>query len=489
MTSVNRWNWDLVLFSCAFLTGLAIRFLAVEAVNLWNDEWHLVQFSTQPALLDFVKDYASGRNNHEPLYYLASFFLLKIALLTRFWIRFPAFFFGAIAIPAAYLLFKKILSRPIAASVSVLLAFNFFHIRYSVESRPYSLVILLSIVSLYFFWGLLREGGLVRNRVGLLVTNLLMFYTHPTMLFFSLLMYFFLAVRRILLLNREKFWVEGIRRALSNLCVPELILFSILPLLRSGLWLKQAVLKEVYPVSLHYGFSLYGRLFQYSYANKIVGALLLLCLGILLLQRRRHGSENVLVNKHTVQFFAFLLVGIFLIPALCFDVSLGLVPLFVHKYFAFLLMPLLLIVALFLEMLPPWLKNIFLILTAALCIHSSFLNLSFGRFNPDFDGLFDRAMKEKWRVVLACHAGDTVINFYRKQNHYAYNDVIPLCDKMPERDYASFFYIKDKRSFFMFSPPGFEKFLASRGYALIETSSTNLVAGFDVKEIVRSKPR
>lgn len=73
------------------------------------------------------------------------------------WIRFLSVVFGVASIPVVYRLGELVLGSKPARIAALLLTLHAFHIAYSQEARGYSLVVLLVLLSCYFFLRLTRS--------------------------------------------------------------------------------------------------------------------------------------------------------------------------------------------------------------------------------------------------------------------------------------------------------------------------------------------
>ena len=70
---------------------------------------------------------------------------------SEFSIRFPALIFGVLSIFMIYKLGKVLFNLEIGLLSALILAISPFHIHYSQEARPYSLLMVLSLISTYYF--------------------------------------------------------------------------------------------------------------------------------------------------------------------------------------------------------------------------------------------------------------------------------------------------------------------------------------------------
>ena len=86
--------------------------------------------------------------------------------------------FGVATIPATYLLGKRLFGGKAAIVSATLSAINIFQIRYSQEARGYSLVMLLAVLSTYFFLRSIGSPNQKRYWVGYVLTSALGVYSH-----------------------------------------------------------------------------------------------------------------------------------------------------------------------------------------------------------------------------------------------------------------------------------------------------------------------
>ena len=70
---------------------------------------------------------------------------------SEFSVRFPALIFGVLSIFMIYKLGKALFNPEIGLISALILAVSPFQIHYSQEARPYSLLMLLSLISTYYF--------------------------------------------------------------------------------------------------------------------------------------------------------------------------------------------------------------------------------------------------------------------------------------------------------------------------------------------------
>ena len=85
---------------------------------------------------------------------------------------------GLLAILAIYKLGEKLWSKKTGLWVAFLMSVNFFSIFYSIQARQYSLVVLMSILSIYYFY-VLQEKRNWKNALTFITTTAIGIYLHP----------------------------------------------------------------------------------------------------------------------------------------------------------------------------------------------------------------------------------------------------------------------------------------------------------------------
>ncbi len=130
---------------CILLAGIFLRFYNLSRILLYDDEpLHQVRISYQPL------PFAFSHNNGSGLFTLLVHIFLHLGDIVLM-ARLPSALFGTATIVVVYLLGKAFFSKKDGLIAAGLVALSPFLIRYSQYSRAYSLFVLLSLLSLYFF--------------------------------------------------------------------------------------------------------------------------------------------------------------------------------------------------------------------------------------------------------------------------------------------------------------------------------------------------
>lgn len=179
---MNSKRVSLILFVTVVAVYVAVRLWRLDADCLWFDEI----FSVHAAEHDFVGliKFAALDLVHPPLFYLILKLWITIGDESVFWLRLLPAIFACLAI-VPFVLFVREVQRygsdkegwniSVATLGLFILAVNGPMIKYAQELRGYSLLLLLSLTSLWLF------VRYVRNKKGifaLIVVNILLVYTH-----------------------------------------------------------------------------------------------------------------------------------------------------------------------------------------------------------------------------------------------------------------------------------------------------------------------
>ena len=129
--------------------GSLLRFYNIGDASLWEDE--ILSLNAADRITS-IKSFFSAdpENAHPPLYFL----ILKIWKNfgdSETYLRILSSIFGVISIYISYLLAKKVFSKNTAYISSILISISPFLIRFDREVRMYSLFVLLTMLTIYFF--------------------------------------------------------------------------------------------------------------------------------------------------------------------------------------------------------------------------------------------------------------------------------------------------------------------------------------------------
>ncbi|MEO6857274.1 MAG: glycosyltransferase family 39 protein [Solirubrobacteraceae bacterium] len=128
------------------LAGAALRFYGLGHQGFWYDEANTVFLLNHP--LGKMLGLLPGNESTPPLYYIVAWLWTRVFGVGEAGLRSLSALFGVLVIPVAYLLGRTLATRRVGLVLAALVAFNPLLIWYSQEARSYSLLVLLTALSL-----------------------------------------------------------------------------------------------------------------------------------------------------------------------------------------------------------------------------------------------------------------------------------------------------------------------------------------------------
>jgi len=157
MKSLERDSTSRIVLPLLFLiilVGSLLRFPSLEHESLWFDELQQWFRSNSPDIGTLLR--VTRRTVLSPGHELFHFLVQKYLGDSEFALRFPSAVAGVLAIPMIYLLAAQLYSYREGLIAAALIAVAWCPIRYSQEARPYSLLLLFSILTSYLWISVMR---------------------------------------------------------------------------------------------------------------------------------------------------------------------------------------------------------------------------------------------------------------------------------------------------------------------------------------------
>src|SRR5829696_1576191 len=175
----ERWAFPSLL--AIMLLGAVLRLYGLDFQSLSDDELASWDFSHRETLSQVIRGVRG--DIHPPLYFLILHFARWIFGESEWALRLPSAIAGWLCILAIYLLGKRLYSEREGIMAALFLAVLWAPIYYSQEARAYSMLILLPILTSYFWWGVMlglryRRELPVREAALYVVCALLCAYAH-----------------------------------------------------------------------------------------------------------------------------------------------------------------------------------------------------------------------------------------------------------------------------------------------------------------------
>lgn len=167
--------WPVLLIAAI---GGALRLVGLGRESLWVDEGYTASLIRLDPVAYIDNVLHTIRNILPPLYFALMHYWTSIAGTSEVALRLPSAVAGTVAIVLIHRFALVTVGRRAAVIAAVLLAFSPFHLWFSQEARPYELLALLYLVSLYLLVTVLSGPRSIGPVISLGVVDALMLYTH-----------------------------------------------------------------------------------------------------------------------------------------------------------------------------------------------------------------------------------------------------------------------------------------------------------------------
>jgi len=156
------------------LCALAVRLFRLDYQSLWTDEIISYEISRDSLWTLVVRPF----DPNVPGLYYAVMHAVMLFGEGEWLLRLPSVCFAVLSVPLLYVITQKCLGRTTGLVAAALLTVSPFHIWYSQEARPYTLLLLLALLS---FWMLQKTISSPHNgwvKIGFVFAAAALFYCH-----------------------------------------------------------------------------------------------------------------------------------------------------------------------------------------------------------------------------------------------------------------------------------------------------------------------
>ncbi|WP_116786930.1 glycosyltransferase family 39 protein [Flavobacterium psychrotrophum] len=204
----------------ALAAGLVIRLSQLNPRGLWLDEiWSMIHSAPGISPREVISN--AAHDSHPPLFDLLLHYWLTIFGTSEVVAKILPFLFALVSIYVTWLAAYKITGSKVKAYFALgLVSLNFFHLYYSTEVRFYSLMYLLSALTLLQFWNIVNHSAL-KSYVWFALWGVLLLYTHY---YGAILLFVYGIIALTLALMKEISWQNFGRFVIA--CIVMLLSFS-----------------------------------------------------------------------------------------------------------------------------------------------------------------------------------------------------------------------------------------------------------------------
>lgn len=171
-------SWKFLNFSIIIslvVLNVIIKSIHLSDYNIDVDEPFSL-FHSQKPLIELFKIFIW--ENNPPLFFVILHFWIKMFGIGVVSARFLPMLFSALAVIFIYKIGRKFLTQKIAIGASLLYTFSNLNIMEAHDTRVYSLLVLLTTASMYFYFSLIGSENKRKYSIALTITNMLLIYAH-----------------------------------------------------------------------------------------------------------------------------------------------------------------------------------------------------------------------------------------------------------------------------------------------------------------------
>jgi mannosyltransferase len=366
------------------LLNIFIKTVCITAQSISHDEPFTIyhaQFDLYH-VISYLKNY-----NNPPLFEIILHFWIQAFGISALSVRILPMLFSSFAVFFIYKTGNEFFEKKVGLLSGLLYTFSTMQIWYAHDCRVYSLFLLLTVISFYLFFKLLKEEGLSRPATFFFIlTNILILYAHYFGLFvlfleLIILLFFYMRNKKVLLKYSKMLLFVALGYT------PQLIVLfqRFLTSAKNGTWLKP-------PSGLE---SIYNMIWSFSNAPVVAVLAIVILVSF---------AVKLFLTRKTVHdpFVKYLAIWFFFPFLFMFFISYK-VPMFLDRYLIFITPAFYLLLALAIAHL---FHNKRLYLLTAFVLSGAFMFSS--SLNPDKKRLvkdvveFIRSKKEGKTIVLVC---------------------------------------------------------------------------------------
>jgi mannosyltransferase len=175
-TSIADRGTRIALVASATALAVALRMPFLSHQSLWYDETFTRAIVARGSLSGVLSG-VHATESTPPLYYVLTWSWTQVFGLSTAMLRMPGALAGVLCVPAAYLALRRLVGVSVAIAAAFLAASSPVLVDYSLDARAYSLMVLISVLSLWATSALL-QAPCTRRWGWWALSCLALLYTH-----------------------------------------------------------------------------------------------------------------------------------------------------------------------------------------------------------------------------------------------------------------------------------------------------------------------
>jgi hypothetical protein len=179
-----RLSREQTLLTLILLVGFFLRFYRLGFQSFWGDELHTAIEADPHLSWKELFAYLNCCDQHPPLLFILERLVFALFGISEVTARTLPAIAGTLSIWVMYQLGKEFFSKALGLTAAILTCFNYFHIHYSQEARPYAFLFLFGALSFLYFIRLIRNPA-GRTSILYCLFTVLVLYSHYFGLFAS----------------------------------------------------------------------------------------------------------------------------------------------------------------------------------------------------------------------------------------------------------------------------------------------------------------
>ncbi len=188
-----------LLLSLILTLACSLRIYNLGGESIWHDEAFSISVA-KGTIMQIIN--ASAHDVHPPLHYILLHYWIIIFGDSETSTRFLSVIYGVLSVFVIFKLGTEMFNKEIGILSSFIFSISLYGIKYSQEVRDYSLMVLLVLISSYYFIRIMKDEKKDKtylfDNIGYIISTVAILYTHFFGIFYVLFqnVYYFLIYKK-----------------------------------------------------------------------------------------------------------------------------------------------------------------------------------------------------------------------------------------------------------------------------------------------------